>query len=550
MSKKRKSVVQLATEAEARVKLETARFKLDRIKMAKKASRAAFSTHQAASRNRSNRDWRAANVSADSEIIEDLPVLVARARQMVRDDAYAASIVRAFKRNVIGRGISPSFAARGPDGKSLEVFNRMADEAWFDWSSRAELADVERRRTFAQIQQWVAGELVITGEALVIWSYDADRAAANRLNGLVLQCVESEQLNTTIITYNGNEVRGGVEVDHFGGAVAYHFWTRHPNDHTGGYYDGARWKTPDRIPDEPNGDEKSHINGSAAARSIRVEANRVMHIFDPERARQSRGVSRLRSVMMRLRDISQFEYAELVKARAQACIGMAIESEPINQQFLGLEPGSGIEEQDSDGNDELSAQPLMVARLSPGEKIQAFAPTSPGGQFGPFMMAELRSVAAGVGLSYEQIARDFSQGTYSSQRQGMLEDRREWGPLQELIIRRFCQPVLEQFVEWSVAEGRLPAPGFAQQPTRFTYAEWMPDGWQWIDPAKEAQAAQIALDANLDTKQRLMLERGLDWREVARQRAEEKAFETKVTGEAAEPTGVPVDAPVEEEAPA
>ena len=49
-----------------------------------------------------------------------------------------------------------------------------------------------------------------------------------------------------------------------------------------------------------------------------------------------------------------------------------------------------------------------------------------------------------------------------------------------------------------------------------------------IDPENEANANEKALALGLETKQRILAEKGLDWREVARQRQAEKDFEASL----------------------
>lgn len=530
MKRKPRNPVSKLKQAEQRLKLAEISVRLDRLKLAKKATKAALSTYAGASRNRTNRDWKSPNVSADAAIVPDAPVLNARARQMVNDNSYAKSAVRAFKRNIVGTGINPTFAAMDANGNTLDVFNKMAGVEWWDWSTRPDLCDIEGVRSFVDIQRWAVTEIITVGEAFVIWRYDYARHDNTGDCGLVLQCVESEQLDTTLTQCNGNEVRGGIEANQFGKAIAYHFYTRHPNDLA--HSIGGKWNSDIRI-NEDWDTREPHEKGtqhSYLAQSVRVPAAHVMHVYDPDRARQSRGVSRFHSVLQRLRDLDQFEYAELLKARAQACIGFAIESDPGQWGNDGLsitDTGEGNPRTDTDGNDEFASQPLMVARLAKGEKINAFTPTSPSGQFSPFVMQNARAIAAGLGLSYEQLVRDFTNGSFSSQRQSLLEDRREFQMFISDICNKLCQPVARQFIQWAMLEGRIPT---VKAPmSALAYIKWRGQGWQWVDPEKEVNAHEKALSLGLETKEGILGEKGEDWREVAEQRTNETKYETSLS---------------------
>lgn len=452
----------------------------------------ALATHAAAQLNRLTKDWKAKILSADAAVIPDLPTLHARARALVRDDSYAASAVRAFRRNVVGGGIR--CAPQRQAGAALDDrWNRAAGDLWKHWSDSPRFVDIERRRNFAEVQRWVVDELVVVGEALVRL---CARDHGPGLPKLSLQCIEAEQLDRDLTFHDGpdgvkREVRGGVEVDEFGTAVAYHI---------------KAFTSPDL----------HRITMTAQ----RIDAKEILHIMEPGRARQTRATGRMTASIERLRNLGQYDFAQLVTARAEASIGLVIETPAAEVGFGGT---------DGDGTpkpDQLDLLPFMVARTAPGEKVQPFAPTRPGNGYRDFVAMQLKAVAAGIGISYEQIARDFTNGTYSSQRQAMLEDRREFRILQEMLITQLCQPVYDEFVRLSVIDGLLAvdAVEYAKGVSGYRRAVWMPDGWQWIDPEKETNADAAGLAAGLVTREELALERGRDWREIAQQRANEDAY--------------------------
>src|SRR5687768_116858 len=71
------------------VRRRRAKLEITALKAAAEAQKAMLSSYAAASRGRSNHDWRASNISADAAIIPDAQTLNARARQMVRDSWVA-----------------------------------------------------------------------------------------------------------------------------------------------------------------------------------------------------------------------------------------------------------------------------------------------------------------------------------------------------------------------------------------------------------------------------------------------------------------------------
>lgn len=476
----RRTQVELAKDARARVVKERAKLELTAIKARREIIKFQMSTYRAAKIDRSNRDWLGKTTSADSAIIADLPRLIARSRQECRDNAYAQSCVRAFRRNVIGTGINPSFAAGDNNGNLYGDFNRKANAQFYDWGRRP--VDLENRRTLLDVQHWAVSELVTAGEAIIIRLPRIDEAGHKVLK---VRCVESEMLDLYKLQHGDNWVKGGIEVDADGRPVAYHIYKHHPYDVRG-----------------------AHRSSPIMLESERWPARFVSHIFDPERVLQTRGVTRFASVLQRLRDLAEFDASTLQAARAEANIGLIFKTE------------AGV-------SSSINFDGLNSLDIGPNDEVVSHTPTRPGNTYEPFVKAQLRAIAAGMGIGYEQIARDFTGGTYSSQRQGMLEDRREFEPLQHMIIRTLLQPIAEDWLFWEVNQGRIDAPLYAIYPGLYEYIKWRGQGWAWVDPQKQATGIQMMLELGLTTKEEQAMELGRDWQELADQRAAEHKYETE-----------------------
>jgi capsid protein len=72
--------------------------------------------------------------------------------------------------------------------------------------------------------------------------------------------------------------------------------------------------------------------------------------------------------------------------------------------------------------------------------------------------------------------------------------------------------------------------------------QWMWDGWQHVDPQKEANAQATRLQSNTTTLAEEYAQRGLDWEEQVEQRAREiaKLKELGITQTEAAPKPAPV----------
>lgn len=474
MMTRRRTQAELALEAEARVRKEQAKLKLERIKLRRDGVRARrrlmLSVSRAAEQDRFTKDWIAPETSADSETISDIPRVNARARQLLRDDPYAISIQRCFQRNVVGTGITPAI-----DDKPYSA-------AWAEWSRTPAVMDMERRRNFIDIQGWAIDECVAVGEAFVVRWIMQQPDGSHRL---VLQLFESEQLDRYKIEHEGNEVRGGIEVDEYGAPVAYHFYRRHPHDIRG-------------------------LNRPAPLmlETMRIPASMVCHIYDPQRARQTRGISWLRPVLRKLRDLAEYDATQLRVARAEASIGLII-------------TGSAIDE-NGNPEDPLELDGLNVAHLAEGESVTPFAPTRPGREYEPFLKAQLRAIAAGVGLSYEQLARDLTQTTYSGGRQGSIDDHREFEPLIGMLISQLCEPVFRDFVfVWAMQNPEASQDFFLRDQADLATARWQGQGWDWVDPEAQGKAIERKMLLGLTTRTIEATRLGLTTKLIDKQAAED-----------------------------
>ena len=469
-------------------------------------AKAALSTYAAADKGRRNRDWRANNGSADLAIIPDAPTLQGRIRQMVRDNWVASSVVRAYVRNIVGKSIEIAPHAKDLDGAPLTALNRIAQLEYHKWS-RSKDCDVERKQTFAQKQRLAVGERATVGEHLLVWSYQTPLTPNGRIDkskpaGLKLQSFEPEQFDLRILSYEGREVRGGVEVDEGGAAVAYHLYLRNPTDYLYRY----------------------------GLYSKRIDRERVIHYFKQERVLQTRGVSPIAPVLQDMRDLSENKGAVMMRTRLEACIGAIIKRPAITSAGFTplLAPNPGDSTTTSSGMRLTDFTPGMVAELLPGEDISFNTPQSPGSGYEPFTTLGVRGIGAGTGMSFGQVMRQ-ADGNYSSARQDMLEDRKEWEPEQELLVDDLIRPLYEKWFNFAALEGRFDGvEGFTTaeylaDPSRFHSADYIPPAQTWIDPEKEANGYAVMLKNRLITREEIVAARGGRFYQTISKLAAEKA---------------------------
>ena len=115
------------------------------------------------------------------------------------------------------------------------------------------------------------------------------------------------------------------------------------------------------------------------------------------------------------------------------------------------------------------------------------------------------------GISYEATSRDMSQSTYSSARQGMIEDEMTFGEEQEQLLS-ILDEIYETFVISCVLAGKIKAEDFWDNKDDYFEHEWIKQPKKWIDPEKEAKAVKTALNTGVKTFKQIAAEEGTDWR--------------------------------------
>ena len=394
----------------------------------------ALAAHDAAEYSRNTADWNTRLLSSDQAVVGDQPTAIARARDAVRNDWAAVSIVDGHVRHIVGIGITPRANARHPGtGKSLDEFNKAADRIWNRWARDKNLCHTERHWNFTGLEALTVREEVTAGISIALFNYTprADHV------GVHIQIIEFEQLVAWLVKNpdTGFWIRNGVEIDDFGAPVALWVFTKgHPLE---------------------------YIQGRMAY--TRIPFDRVVMTMRPERVRQSQGMGRLSAVLQPLHHNKLYELYSVLRARAECVTGVSIESD-LNASGPGAQAGRFRRRGPGSGGRgrEIVLQPNMINRLAPGEHMNFVAPTTPGSQYAPFSRTQGTKFAAGAGLDYPTVARDFSGMTYSGQLQGRLETWAETDPAQQRMVDDFCRPIRDKVITMAILEGRLPAPEFRQ----------------------------------------------------------------------------------------
>jgi lambda family phage portal protein len=423
-------------------------------------------------------DWIATILSADQEIKGNMRLLRARARELSRNNPVAKSYIKILLSNVIGeKGIAYRSLVRNNDQMLNQAFNAKIEKAWTEWSKKGNCT-VDRRFSLRQIQNLIVKTLATDGEVFIRMV----PGFANKYR-FALQMIDADQVDHLFNRHqseNENEIRLGIEVDEWGAPVAYYVNKQHPSD----------------------------LGGSLLRE--RVPAEFIIHLFDPERVNQTRGVTWFHPCMVEMRMLGGYVEAELVAARAGAA----------KMGFLKYTDASAFETPNLDAKYRIEANPGVIEQLPPGVDFQQWNPDHPANAFPQFVKAMLRFIASSLGVSYNALASDLEGVNYSSMRSGLLIERDQWRICQSLVKETFLQPIFEAWISMALLSGALVLD--SRDPSRFTAGQWEARGWQWVDPLKDVQASILGINAGLTSRSECIAEGGGDAEDVFEQLAEEK----------------------------
>jgi lambda family phage portal protein len=422
--------------------------------------------------------------------------LARRARYLEANNGYAAAGVNAWASALVGCGIKPQSAH--PDAATRKAIN----EAFDRWTREA---DLDGLADFFGLQDLAARRMVVDGEIFVAFVHDG----SGRLR---LRLLDGEQVAGAYHTElaAGSRIVAGVEFDTAGRRIAYHAWKQRPG-----------------LPIMPS------------LELMRLPAEDVLHVFKVTTPGQVRGVSWLASILMRLADLDALNDAQIVRQKVAALLaGFVTDPTGGAGGFDGAEDGRG----NLDGG----LEPGTLKVLPPGADIKFSDPAKIGQEAVEFIKVTAKEVAAGLGVPFEELTGDRSEGNYSSMRDGKLDFRRRAEAIQHsVIVNRFCDPVWRRWIATEILSGRLDAPGFERDPEPWFAVNWLPPKNDWVDPLKDAQAEILAINAGLMSRRQAVAARGYDLEKLDAEIAQDRADAAALGLDFNRPPPAPAAAPAQ-----
>lgn len=443
------------------------------------------------------------NSTGERLVARDAATVRATVRDLERNHDLVDGALSTLTRNIVGpAGISieptPRVGTRGDNYDDIhDDFARDLLNAFREWSKAPE---VTRTLDWVQAQELACRSWLRDGEffAQLVEGNSAYIRHASKVP-LSLELLESDVVPNE---YNdeGRKILAGIERNEWGQPLAFWCWKQHPG--TGAVFTSAELK--------------------------RVPAERMLHVAVRRRLSGLRGISLFAPAIDRLLDIKDYEESERIAARIAARMAWYIKRD---KDMTGWTPDANFSPQDDDRDFTLEAGAIFTETL-PGEEIAMINANRPNSGLERFRMAMLRAASRCLGLSYSSMAGDYD-GTYSAQRQELVEAYDGYRMMTATFVARFVRPVWESFVRMAIASGRVRVPAEVN-PETVAQAMFRGPKMPWIDPQREARGMRELCELGVESRTAIIAERG----GRVQDKFEEIARERKLAGE----LGIPLDA--------
>lgn len=460
--------------------------------------------------------WLPQSQSVDAALLPQFERGNARADDLVRNNGHAANGVQLHQDHIVGSFFRlshrPNWYYLGIREEEARAFSDEVEAAWREYAEDPDCClDVERKRTFTMMIREGVASHSFNGEIFTQPTWDRD---PKRLFRTQFKMVSPKRIGNPLGVMDSKTQRAGVVVDKNGAAIGYS--VKEDNYPSWG---GDRWTY---VPRElPNGRPS------------------MIHIFEPLEDGQTRGINRFYSVMEQMKMLETLQNTQLQSAIVKAMYAATIESELDSEKAFEFIAGTGGANGQQSPLNSMLEQYLVyyqaaqvkfggakIPHLFPGDalKLQTAQDTDNG--YSVFEQSLLRYIAAGLGVSYEQLSRDYSQVSYSSARASANESWRYFLGRRKFIAARQATMMFSCWLEEALIRGVVKMPArarFTFQEARCSWynAEWIGAGRMAIDGLKEVQESVMLIEAGLSTFEKECGKLGEDYQEIFRQQVRE-----------------------------
>jgi capsid protein len=385
---------------------------------------------------------------------------------------------------------------------------RSSDQAWNiaaerDWARKARFASDDDRMSDAEISRMLERCYWTDGDAFIVRTENGRR------------CYEGENCFTPDKLKTDKSIINGVRLDPQGRPVGYYI---HERGTDGGF------------------------GGENKFKFIPVES--CYHWFEPYRFAMYRGIPGMAPCVDTMRHISDGTQAVLRKWQQDGILTWLLKTAGGVNKLGGMIGRSEQNRPQGNGKPQYiqmdKGGQILVLDSMHAEGLESFESKTPGQQFEPFVVFNIRKFCAVLGLPYEFIMLDASKGNFSQAVFGVPLAKRTL----EVRQAHHSKPLTWWWniqTSEAMAAGEIPdAPIDEQGRSEWDLVEWVPPSMEWASPQREASAENLQLASGRKTFGGMAREVGERLEDLWVRRAREAALRIKIAKQISAEEGVEV----------
>ena len=402
--------------------------------------------------------------------------IVRKSRFFEQNNAIMNRLGDLFESYTVGSNFSVQPASSDP------AWNLKAKKYWDIWSR---YPDISSRQSFGTLMSQAARGWFFDGESFILLTKgDSGRPR--------LQLLEAQSIATPVGMESDLTIFDGIRFDpRTGRAIAYFI-----------------------------GNEKTQGN-LTDVRSIGSDS--VVHIYEPNRAGQLRGLPFVSCVINDLHDLDDLQKLEMEACKLGASVAQIVKTVSGEVQASNLRAGTAGTTQNTAENYYEQVFGSAVKVLKNGDSFEQFATERPGVNMREYWRQLTEKVCAGVGIPYVLVYPESMQGTVY---RGALDMSAVWFKSRHQVMssaaRRIYEYVMEYAIKTDLTLNDAPSDWYEVAIT----APRSPN----VDVGRNSAAQLAELEAGIVTYDEVYGARGLDWRSSLESKAQQALFVRQLAG--------------------
>jgi len=397
--------------------------------------------------------------------------IVRKSRFFEQNNAIMNRLGDLFESYTVGSSFSVQPASSDP------AWNLKAKK-WFDIWCR--YPDIGSRQSFSTLMGQAARGWFYDGESFILLT----RGESGKPR---LQLIEAQSVATPVGMESDETVFDGIRFDpRTGRAVSYFI-----------------------------GSEKTQGN-LVDVRSI--PADSVVHIYEPNRPAQLRGLPFVSAVINDLHDLDDLQKLEMEACKLGASVAQIVKTVSGEVQASSLRAGIGANVTPNTAEtyyEQVFGSSVKV--LKNGDTFEQFATERPGVNMREYWRQLTEKVCAGVGIPYVLVYPESMQGTVY---RGALDMSAVWFRSRHQVMASAARRIYEYVMEYAIKSD----PTLNDAPSDWYEVSITAPRSPNVDVGRNSAAQLAELEAGVVTYDEVYGARGLDWRSALEAKAQQALF--------------------------